>query len=36
MGSCRCSTFFAIELHRSGDPTEPIKAAARNVFDQLK
>ena len=29
-------TFFSIELRRSGDPTEPIKAAARKVFDQLK
>ena len=30
------TTFFAIQLRRSGDPTEPIKAAARKVFDQLK
>ena len=30
------TTFFAIELRGSGNPTEPIKAAARKIFDQLK
>jgi hypothetical protein len=29
-------TFFSIELRRSGDPTEPIKAVARKVYDRLK
>ena len=30
------TTFFAIELRGSGNSTEPIKAAARKIFDQLK
>ena len=30
------TTFFSIELRRSGDPTEPIKAVARKVYDRLK
>jgi len=29
-------TFFSIELRRSGDPTEPIKAVAHKVYDRLK
>jgi hypothetical protein len=29
-------TFVSIELRRSGDPTEPIKAVARKVYDKLK
>jgi hypothetical protein len=28
--------FFSIELHRSGDPTEAIKTAARTVYGRLK
>ena len=28
-------TFFSIVLKRSGNPTEPIKAAAKRVFNQL-
>ncbi len=30
------TTFFSIQLRRSGDPTEPIKAAARKVYDRVK
>jgi hypothetical protein len=30
------TTFFSIELRRSGDPTEAIKGAAKKVFDQVK
>jgi hypothetical protein len=30
------SVFFSIELHRSGDPTEPIKTVARHVYERLK
>ena len=29
-------TFFSIELRRSGDPTEPIKAVARKVYERVK
>jgi hypothetical protein len=29
-------TFFSIEMHRSGDPTEPIKAVARKVYERVK
>lgn len=29
-------TFFSIELRRNGDPTEPIKAAARKVYERVK
>src|SRR5262245_43455765 len=29
-------TFFSIELRRSGDPTEPIKALARKVYERVK
>jgi hypothetical protein len=29
-------TFFSIELRKSGDPTEAIKAVARKVYDRLK
>lgn len=29
-------TFFSIELRRSGDPTEPIKAVARKVYARVK
>jgi hypothetical protein len=30
------TTFFSIELRKSGDPTEAIKGVAKKVFDQLK
>ena len=30
------TTFFSIELRRSGNPTEPIKAVAKKVFDRIK
>jgi hypothetical protein len=30
------TTFFSIELRRNGDPTEPIKAAAKKVYDRVK
>jgi hypothetical protein len=30
------TTFFSIELHRSGDPTDAIKGVARRVYAQLK
>lgn len=30
------TTFFSIELRRSGNPTEPIKDVARKVFDRIK
>ena len=30
------TTFFSIELRRSGDPTEAIKGVAKKVFDQLR
>ena len=30
------TTFFSIELRRSGDPTEAIKGVAKRVFDQLR
>jgi hypothetical protein len=29
-------TFFSIELRRSGDPTEAIKAVARKVYERVK
>jgi hypothetical protein len=29
-------TFFSIELHRSGNPTEAIKGVAKKVYDQVK
>ena len=29
------TTFFSIELQRSGNPTEAIKAVAKKVFDRL-
>lgn len=29
-------TFFSLELRKSGDPTEAIKAVARKVYDRLK
>jgi hypothetical protein len=29
-------TFFSIQLRRSGDPTEAIKAAARKVYERVK
>ena len=29
-------TFFSIELRRSGDPTEAIKAVAKKVYDRVK
>ena len=29
-------TFLSIQLRRSGDPTEPIKAVARKAFGRLK
>lgn len=28
--------FYSVKLHRSGDPTEPIKAAARKIYDRVK
>ena len=30
------STFFSIELRRSGDPTEAIKGVARKVYERVK
>src|SRR5215813_13145592 len=30
------TTFFSIEMNRSGDPTESIKTAAKKVLDQIK
>ncbi|HUL74135.1 MAG TPA: hypothetical protein VLT86_13595 [Vicinamibacterales bacterium] len=30
------TTFFSIQMRRSGDPTEAIKAAARKVYDRMK
>jgi hypothetical protein len=30
------TTFFSVELRRSGDPTEAIKGVAKKVFDQLR
>ena len=30
------TTFFSIELRRSGNPTEPIKEVAKKVFDRVK
>jgi hypothetical protein len=30
------TTFFSIELRKSGDPTEAIKGVARKVYDRLK
>ena len=30
------TTFFSIQLQRSGDPTEPIKAVAKKVYDRMK
>lgn len=30
------TTFFSIELRRSGDATEPIKGVARKVFERMK
>jgi hypothetical protein len=30
------TTFFSIELRKSGDPTEAIKGVARNVYGRLK
>lgn len=30
------TTFFSIELRRSGNPTEPIKEVAKKVFDRIK
>jgi hypothetical protein len=30
------TTFFSIELRKSGDPTEAIKGVAKRVFDQLR
>ena len=30
------TTFFSIELRRSGDPTESIKSVAKSVLDQLR
>jgi hypothetical protein len=30
------TTFFSIEMRRSGDPTEAIKGVAKRVFDQLR
>lgn len=30
------TTFFSIELRKSGNPTEAIKGVAKKVFDQLK
>jgi len=30
------TTFFSIELRRSGNPTEPIKEVAKRVFDRVK
>ncbi len=30
------TSLFSIQLHRSGDPTEPIKAAARRAYERLK
>jgi hypothetical protein len=30
------TTFFSVELRRSGDPTEAIKGVARKVFEKLK
>lgn len=32
----KSTTFFSIELRKSGDPTEAIKAVARKVYDRLK
>ncbi len=29
------TTFFSIELRRSGDPTEAIKGVAKNVYGRL-
>jgi hypothetical protein len=29
-------TFFSIEMHRSGDPTEAIKGVARKVYERVK
>ena len=29
-------TFYSIEVRRSGDPTEPMKALARKVYERLK
>jgi hypothetical protein len=30
------TTFFTIEMRRSGDPTEPIKALARKIYERMK
>jgi hypothetical protein len=30
------TTFFSIELRKSGDPTEAIKAVAKKVYDRVK
>jgi hypothetical protein len=30
------TTFFSIELRRSGDPTEAIKGLARKVYERVK
>ena len=30
------TTFFSIELRTSGNPTDPIKAVAKKVFDRIK
>ena len=30
------TSFFSIQMRRSGDPTEPIKAVARKVYERLK
>jgi len=30
------NTFFSIELRKSGDPTEAIKAVARKVYERMK
>jgi hypothetical protein len=30
------TTFFSVELRKSGDPTEAIKGVAKKVFDQLR
>ena len=30
------TTFFSIELRKSGDPTEAIKAVARKVYERMK
>jgi hypothetical protein len=30
------TTFFSVKLNRSGNPTEPIKVAAKKVYDALR